>query len=497
MDVEYKRDLHRNYMVIKEEDNEVEQYGMKMINHNLIDGILSVERRVVNNQVLFYYDISAKQASHNLLDRASLSYQTVKQFFLNIISTIERAYEYLLIEDDFVLMPEFIYIDVVNENPYLCYLSGYQKDIKNQMSSLIEYIMNKVDYNDNEAVLFVYNMYAASREEGFTFDHIKKVLAKQNKNDLSLNNKKLCSTDDNTGELSSVNKRLLQNSTLLHRSKESYEIKAKNQEGKKESKEIIPVRLEKVEGELEILCYPIKTYLYTSACISMGVLIIVIGNMARVFYNAFGNRIDYSKLFALLIVIICAEGYILKKVWDKKNQITKIITKEEYINPIQEKEETKLQKISLKSHKERNNEDLCTISTTRDHNLVMLKETVHYDIKKEEHDCTPTCLLNEAYEKPRYQLKPKDELIYETIVITDFPFFIGKLKKNVDYCLEKSVVSRYHAKITKEQERFYITDLNSTNGTFLNNEPVQTYARKELKLGDEVALANIKYVFEK
>jgi pSer/pThr/pTyr-binding forkhead associated (FHA) protein len=65
----------------------------------------------------------------------------------------------------------------------------------------------------------------------------------------------------------------------------------------------------------------------------------------------------------------------------------------------------------------------------------------------------------------------------------------------VDYCLEKDVVSRFHAKITKEQEQYYITDLNSTNGTFVNQEPLQTYQKKEIKLGDEIAFANIRYQF--
>jgi preprotein translocase subunit SecY len=83
----------------------------------------------------------------------------------------------------------------------------------------------------------------------------------------------------------------------------------------------------------------------------------------------------------------------------------------------------------------------------------------------------------------------------ETIKIFHFPFFIGKLKKNVDYCLVNDVVSRYHTKITKEDDTFFIMDLNSTNGTFLNGEALPTYQKKELRLGDEIALANIKFLF--
>ena len=108
-----------------------------------------------------------------------------------------------------------------------------------------------------------------------------------------------------------------------------------------------------------------------------------------------------------------------------------------------------------------------------------------------------TCLLNEIEESNNLLLEPVDKLKYEPIMLTDFPFFIGKLKRNVDYCIEKDVVSRYHAKITKEKGKYYITDLNSRNGTFVNSDPVPTYQKKELSLGDVITFANIKYKFVK
>ena len=115
--------------------------------------------------------------------------------------------------------------------------------------------------------------------------------------------------------------------------------------------------------------------------------------------------------------------------------------------------------------------------------------------EEEDEDFNPTCILNGSTEqKNSFQLLAKPESGYNNITITSFPFFIGKLKKNVDYCLENNAISRFHAKITQEGERFYLTDLNSTNGTYLNKEALQTYEKKEIKVGDEITFANITYV---
>jgi pSer/pThr/pTyr-binding forkhead associated (FHA) protein len=493
MDVEYKKDLKHNYMVISEADyRPIVPYSIKMLEHQTIEGILPVERRRMDNKLLFYYDITAKQSMLNILDKSVLSYDKVKQLCMRILQTIERAYDYLIPEDDFILIPEYIYLDVITSSPCLCFYSGYQKNSKEQMSGLIEYLMNKVDYNDKEAVLLIYQLYAVSREEGFTFDHLMEVLIKQNqtvskekeliKGNLDFDNEK---SDTNSG------KQLSQNQSS--------------------NAESIPVMMEKVEGEEEKTCYSMKTLICAGTSIAGGILLIILGITTRIVYNTFGNRIDYSKLFALLLIILCVEGYVLKKILDKKNKVTKIIKVHEYIDPRQNYEHQRSMIVSKANHNEKDffpeaHENLPLQGTQFANSLEQQKNSVP-EVKKvnvsafhkiQEEDYNPTCILNASEDnKSELILKAFDEMNIKSIKVTSFPFFIGKLKQNVDYCLEKDVVSRYHAKITKEGEQYYVTDLNSTNGTFVNQEALQTYQKKKIEFGDEIALANIKYIFVK
>ena len=281
----------------------------------------------------------------------------------------------------------------------------------------------------------------------------------------------------------------------------------------------IPVMMEKIEGEQEVYCYPFRTYLLSAVSFFGGILLVAFCCKRKIIYNTFGNRMDYSKLFALLLILICLEGYLMKQIWDKKNRITKMVAKSEYIDPRQnfdrEPDTRKNTEFSRESelfgeecgltggnpggkwidHPERV-EELNQISSwdwneTKSEGIKDLR-----DEKIEGVEYNPTCLLNEVQPEPFYRLEPMDKKQYETIPIKEFPFFIGKIKKNVDYCLEKDVVSRYHAKIIREQDQFYIADLNSTNGTFLNGELLQPYGRKEMKPGDEIAFANIKFIFK-
>jgi len=505
MEVEYKKDLRHNYMVIAEcEDSNIEPYCIKLLEHQSIDGLLPMEQKQMDNKSLYYYDITAKQSMINLLDKTVLSCDKVKLLFARILDTMERAYEYLLPEDDFILSPEYIYLDVTSNIPFLCFFSGYHKSIKEQMNLLIEYLMNKVDYNDKNAVLLVYQLYAASREEGFTFDHLLEVLKKQIQTPLENRNHRkdiICPENMLGGDYQREEDKKKENKppTPLKINQENHAKKDNN----------MSVMMEKIEGEEEISCYPMKSYLYTGFCITGGIFITILGFSTGLLYNTFGNRVDYSKLFAMILIIFCVDGYLLKKVWDKKNKITKMIAKQEYIDPRQQnfnkgatiaREAITEDREKVSFHRCNDkvsplNKDQHSAPTQPKINVQTMRSDITYSDEINKQEDNPTCLLNESFEKTGLVLKPLQEANYQTIHLSDFPFFIGKLKENVDYCLEKDVVSRFHAKITKEQEQYFITDLNSKNGTFVNQEALQTYQKREIKMGDEVAFANIKYLF--
>lgn len=68
---------------------------------------------------------------------------------------------------------------------------------------------------------------------------------------------------------------------------------------------------------------------------------------------------------------------------------------------------------------------------------------------------------------------------------------IGR-KINNDIVIQSSQVSRFHAEIRYEDERFILRDLDSTSGTFVNNDQIK---ESELFSGDLILVANIPLLF--
>jgi pSer/pThr/pTyr-binding forkhead associated (FHA) protein len=65
-------------------------------------------------------------------------------------------------------------------------------------------------------------------------------------------------------------------------------------------------------------------------------------------------------------------------------------------------------------------------------------------------------------------------------------------KTNNDIILRDPAVSRSHAKITIEDGRYFITDLKSANGIFINGEE---YQRAQLQSGDKIDIGYLRLLF--
>lgn len=81
--------------------------------------------------------------------------------------------------------------------------------------------------------------------------------------------------------------------------------------------------------------------------------------------------------------------------------------------------------------------------------------------------------------------------VYE---VTSNPFTIGK-SQICNLIIADKVVSRHHAEVVQYGDKYFIKDLSSTNGTFINGNKLMADTDVELKDGQEIIFANKKFVY--
>lgn len=93
-------------------------------------------------------------------------------------------------------------------------------------------------------------------------------------------------------------------------------------------------------------------------------------------------------------------------------------------------------------------------------------------------------------------LRSMNEEVEVIIRPKEYPCIVGSSSRSSDIYIENPVISRVHMRILEENGNFFIEDLNSTNGTFINDEKVKSHEPKKIEMGDIITIANLQFVVE-
>lgn len=95
----------------------------------------------------------------------------------------------------------------------------------------------------------------------------------------------------------------------------------------------------------------------------------------------------------------------------------------------------------------------------------------------------PALISTEKDKRPDIMLKNRSNIV-------------GKVREAVDVCIEGQGISRIHAKLAFSDGNCFLTDLGSTNGTYVNGSRIEQGERHQLEEGDEIRFADAGYVYK-
>lgn len=114
------------------------------------------------------------------------------------------------------------------------------------------------------------------------------------------------------------------------------------------------------------------------------------------------------------------------------------------------------------------------------------------DFSEEEFRSDSPTLLLDPVAYGVWRLRPLTEGMPE-FVIGKEGFLVGKKKELVDGYIAKDTVSRVHSRFDLRNGCLFVTDANSTNGTFINGMAVEPGEEREIFSGDRILFADVGY----
>lgn len=175
LDISYRRGLEHNYLIIS--DNEYyDNYQIQMLVHNRIKGFLRLKVGSSNGRYEYNYEISSMHPISRIFEHRQLSYDNIVRIIRGISDAIRNAREYLLCENGLILIPEYIYADVESLEIAMVHFAPADSFTQDGFKQLSEFILDKVDHQDNQAVMLAYDLFKVVKVDSFVLADIDRLL---------------------------------------------------------------------------------------------------------------------------------------------------------------------------------------------------------------------------------------------------------------------------------------------------------------------------------
>ena len=83
--------------------------------------------------------------------------------------------------------------------------------------------------------------------------------------------------------------------------------------------------------------------------------------------------------------------------------------------------------------------------------------------------------------------------VNNTIGLCKFPCTVGSIREASDVYIDNPVISKLHACFSYGDKGFFVEDMNSTNGTYINGERLKVHTRVNINNGDILKFAAYEF----
>lgn len=397
MEVRYRRELNETFLIL-EGEKEPDTYVVRIMEENLVPGLLPCKIHWSEGKPEYYFSISGCRSLQKSWEKKQVSLEEIRELLFGIYQALEHLEEYLIDVNHVLLEPEFLYIPEAGLSQVcLCCHPGWREDFFGRLRQLIQYFLNKIDPMEEKSAQAAYELFQISRKEFFGFEDLFPVLDQDEEEEPTPESVDLWMPEEEEGPIlpsPSKKKKMPMAGTLVM-----------------------------VVGMCAIgLLYGLGLWALPDSAASWGLLL-------------------------LTVALVFFAGLILRE-WEMRKAAGE------------------------------------TRERPRDEFL-------------ETGEAVTEFLQGTFSEKPRERLLiSQNSLKHDTIHIVRMPFVIGKMEGACDYQLKRSVISRIHARLEQQEGSVYLIDCNSTNGTFLNGVRLEPNRRYPVREGDEIILADLKYLFQ-
>ena len=164
-------------ITIEEKEVYHEDYQMRMLQVNHVEGLLEIKGRGADGKSYYDYNVSGKVSLGVLYERNVISGNDIRNFLRGLLAVVGETKRYLLDINRILLKPEYIYYE--SGEYYFCYYPPGKENLWDEFHTLTEYFVKRADYKDQECVQMVFFLHKETMEENYSLGKVARHCLKE------------------------------------------------------------------------------------------------------------------------------------------------------------------------------------------------------------------------------------------------------------------------------------------------------------------------------
>ena len=475
---EYRKKLNGTALVLYGDGlTETKDYRIEVLKHNEIPGILPTTTCTEDGIFKLYFDITGKQEFSTVFSKKKLEYKNVASVISGICTVLESTREHLLEPQGIIFEPDYMFISG-GDKVCFAYFPDREADVFASLHALGEYLIGRVDHKDDRAVKLAYGFFEATGKDEVLLEDIKNLVVPEIKTPEYAVRKPVYEINEPIPELRKPSYEKLEKPPVGNDEEAEGETelktkkKGKKEKGKKKEKKGAKV---KDPGKKSIVDFLIWT---GAAAV---ILWLVYDNLFR--------RMGRVGIIAEVVLGLLTLGLLIGCMTrgKKKTDTAEKPAKEEKTKKSPEPNGFDEYPVIQKRERTQHSSEYYGTGLLRDEGektgLLKSEEYEKTGLLRECNSLTPA-------------LVPARDPSKQPLLITHFPFVVGKSLSYADGKIDDSFISRVHCRFDKKGDVHTLVDLSSTNGTELGGELLTPNIPYVIHEGDEVKLGKSLFRFE-
>lgn len=476
-----QKTINDKHYVVAEPEKDIIDYQMKMISMNDIGCLVPAKKLQENDVTNIYYDVTNKRSLIQYIENRKISREQFIKIIFSITDAVDELREYQLVSAGLVFDADYIYISDNEFKPQFIYLPMYddELDANNIKSFLLEFILKgKIEETTDNFVQKLLNVF---NRPDLTVDYLKKAV-------MQMQNVGYTQPIQNKP----INNPIQQNSPSANRGTENFipipqtssnSISEKQKTKISEKKE---TKSAKKNGG--------KTVIFIIVQILLAAMLAGLALSGVI--NTEDGVLDVTKLAALILCAAAVDYVVFKNTLAKNASSEK---KEKQAKPQKEKKE-KSKNTASAGIAIPGKENIPPVVSPKAENKSKpesIKENVANDsyLVIPQADFEPTD-IDSSNDVAMAYVEYVDEGITKTYYFNKPEFLVGRRTGSVDCIVMNKKVSNIHAKFVCRNGVYYVNDLNSKNGTYVNSRDNRIAGGIDIPINnnDRIYLSDTEFV---